>query len=511
MMWTRYCTPGQQYDIGGVVDMNVPRNQTSPMGIAIRQRVRANVLLIGCGPHAKRIYLQALAASEWASLKAVVELESKRPQTMATIGKMFNGVEFVFTQQSGNRSDLPEELRHELALIVHRGQINSVIVATEPLSHMSYALWAQSCGLHVLIDKPISTYEDVATPPAQAAKLMADYELLSARRDPAKAFIVNTQRRYHPGFQYVFEEVTAVAREYGVPVTAMQSTHSDGQWRLPAEIVTQDYHPYNSGYGKVSHSGYHILDVMSNFIDRSFSASGKSFDEVGAFAAFITPEGLIHQQNRKDHLAIFGERYGQLNPLTDDELKLRYTGYGEVDASALITLFNSRTPVSNLTVNLLHNSFSRRNWLHPGKDLYKGNGRVKHEYHSIQQGPFQNIQIHSYQAHDKHDGEQPADHREIGGNNHFDVHVFRNAGVLGGEPLRTLSSGDFHFTPAGGGTGLMIEQVKHQVVHEFVSIVRGERAPDTSESDLATHRLSVQLMSLTYQAGATRRELRCAR
>jgi len=35
------------------------------------------------------------------------------------------------------------------------------------------------------------------------------------------------------------------------------------------------------------------------------------------------------------------------------------------------------------------------------EDLYKSNGRVKHEYHNIQQGPFQNIQVHSYQKEDK--------------------------------------------------------------------------------------------------------------
>ena len=35
--------------------------------------------------------------------------------------------------------------------------------------------------------------------------------------------------------------------------------------------------------------------------------------------------------------------------------------------------------VTTATLNLMQNSFSRRGWFAPRRDLYKGNGRVRHE------------------------------------------------------------------------------------------------------------------------------------
>lgn len=73
-----------------------------------------------------------------------------------------------------------------------------------------------------------------------------------------------------------------------------------------------------------------------------------------------------------------------------------------MDLSTIVTLKKDNVAIGNITINLLHNGFARRTWLNPGDDLYKGNGRVKHEHYSIQQDSFQNIQIHSYQSKDKH-------------------------------------------------------------------------------------------------------------
>ena len=66
----------------------------------------------------------------------------------------------------------------------------------------------------------------------------------------------------------------------------------------------------------------------------------------------------------------------------------------EVDANSIISLSVNGIPVTNITLNLMHNGFSRRSWLNSNmKDLYKGNGRVRHEYHNIEQGCLQNKNI----------------------------------------------------------------------------------------------------------------------
>ena len=469
-----------------------------------------NIMLVGCGPHARRVYLPALnnLKSQYnIHLKTVVELKNQAEATKAAANGAFDDVEFIFTQRFKNSLNLPSALEKQLNNAIQKHDINGIIIATEPLAHMQYALWAMGKGLHILMDKPISTRKGVASSPSKAGKLAADFAMLVAKRDPAKAFIINAQRRYHPGFQYALERIDAVAREYHIPITAMQSTHCDGQWRLPKEVLTQDYHPY-IGYGKVSHSGYHLIDVISRFVQSSFASSGKSFDKLGVYSSFVRSTGLLSQQTREDYLRVFGEKYSQVNELSDQQLAEQYNraGEAEVDSSSVITLFNKGHATANLSLNLMHNGFARRNWLLPGDDLYKGNGRVKHEYHNIEQGPYQNIQIHSYQANDKHELNSEDDY-SLGGNNHFDIYIFRNSGILGGDPLEVISSKDLARQMDHDSSKLLIEQVKHRVVQEFIEVMLGEREPTDSQSDLATHELSVNLMSLIYKSGIKRKEV----
>jgi len=373
---------------------------------------------------------------------------------------------------------------------------------------MPYALWALEKNMHILMDKPISTHKNVSNSTQEAKKIMRDFDLLCSNRNSTRAFVINAQRRYHPGFQYVLGEINTVSSKYHIPITSMQSSHCDGQWRLPKEVITQTYHPY-IGYGKVSHSGYHLIDVIGQFIQNSFKCAGKDFDHFSVYSSFIKPTGLLEQQTRADYLRVFGKDYKKVNEFSDTQLARLYKklGEGEVDSTSVITLFKRGVALSNITLNLMHNGFARRHWLLPGTDLYKGNGRVKHEYYNIQQGPYQNIQIHSYQANDKHDTSTVLDY-ELGGNNHFDVYIFRNSGIIGGKPLTVIRNKDFAVEMQYNNDTLIVEQVKYSVVQEFLEIVIGQRNPTCVESDLATHALSAKLMSLIYRAGIKRKEIK---
>ena len=465
----------------------------------------ARVMMIGCGPHARRIYLPALRDLDSVELAAVVELDSTARETLEKVEQYFANPQFVFTEPFAPAHVMPGELRDRLDHLVAMLDINGVIITTEPLSHMAYSAWASAKGLHLLMDKPISLYEDISHSPASARQLLSDYSELARLRDGGKAFIVNAQRRYHPGFEVVKEAVEEISGKYGIPITSMQNAHCDGQWRLPYEIVTQDYHPYNRGYGKLAHSGYHIVDVAAWLLSSSFSAARKTFDGISAFTKFIFPDALLHQQNRDDYLRVFGSEYETVNPYTDAELQTEYAGYGEVDMSSVIGIQSGGTDIAGLTINLSHNGFSRRNWILPGEDLYKGNGRVKHEYHNIEQGPYQNVQIHSYQSSDRHEtleGMGPAG-QALGENNHFDIYIFRNSGVTGGKPLEVIRSGDFRKVGREAASGLVTESVKHRVVQEFAEAIIGQRPVQETASDLSSHALTSALMSAIYEAGTT--------
>lgn len=116
--------------------------------------------------------------------------------------------------------------------------------------------------------------------------------------------------------------------------------------------------------------------------------------------------------------------------------------YGEIDAAIQISFIQDNQTTTLAPVNLQHNGFTRRSWIEPGLDLYKGIGRVKHEFHEIKSASFQPVVIDSRQANDKHDRSKPST-ATIGTDNHFKVHVFRSPDLLGeSQPLTTYSVKD---------------------------------------------------------------------
>jgi len=323
-----------------------------------------------------------------------------------------------------------------------------------------------------------------------------------------RAFIINAQRRFLPQFEIIQNRINEVAKKYGMPVTSMQSTHSDGQWRLPNEVLTLKYHPL-LGWGKVSHSGYHFIDMASKIVKDSFLVAGKQFDELTVYSKFVRPSGVLMQQSQEDLLKIFGEEYLKLDSRTDEELLELYklNNEAEVDATSLINLTYKGIPITNITLNLIHNGFSRRSWMLPNmKDLYKGNGRVRHEYHNIQQGCLQNIQIHSYQSNDNHDTNTEKDFF-VGGNNHYDIYIYKNIGILGGEPLEIITAKDIAEKYSLNKEKVMNELARHEAVRQFLEVIIGKKTANEAKSNLTEHDLSVQLMSMIYESGVSENEV----
>lgn len=457
-----------------------------------------NIMLIGCGPHAKRVYVPKLKEIEsefGIKLKAIVELKEKQEDILTFASKYFDNVNYIFVDKFEEKfkQSLPDELENRLNSIIAEENINSVIIATDPLNHMQYALWALKHNLHILMDKPISTYDNISNNVEQAEQLKRDYELLVENYSGDKAFIVNAQRRFLPQFQIVQDFVNEIASKYGMPITSMQSTHSDGQWRLPDEVLKLKYHPL-LGWGKVSHSGYHFIDMASKMVKDSFKEANKNFDEISVFSKFIRPSGVLLQQNQRDLEKIFGDKYKQIDSRTDEELLKIYKekNEAEVDANSIISLSYNGIPVTNITLNLMHNGFSRRSWLNSNmKDLYKGNGRVRHEYHNIEQGCLQNIQIHSYQSKDKHDTNNESDF-EIGGNNHYDIYVFKNSEIIGGQTLQIIRGKDIAERYSLDKTRVMNELARHEALKQFLEVIVGKRKAKETKSNILDHKMSVE-------------------
>jgi len=263
----------------------------------------------------------------------------------------------------------------------------------------------------------------------KAAKLIKNYKniaklyIRAKKLNPNLIFSIITQRRYHPAYDYIKREVTEVFRKTNCPVTHSYFYHSDGQWRLPKELLLEQYHGYNRGIGKCSHSGYHFFDLLAQIMKTQ--TNNKKPDYVSVESSFVRPNDLLEQLTLDDYNLIFKDfpRYNK------EKLKAKMKKYGEVDASIHFNFIKNGQKISFSDMNLVHNGFSNRSWLNPKEDLYKGNGRLRHEHHIITQGPFQSIHYHSYQS-DETNNKKLNSSENSGGELHFEVHIYRNKKIL---------------------------------------------------------------------------------
>jgi predicted dehydrogenase len=480
-----------------------------------------NLLVIGIGPHSKRVYLPAikkLSSKHKVKIVYGLELLEKKNHVSEFLEKNNYSFPVLYIKGFDKNRSLPTSLKNKLNKLVSDEKIDGVIIATEPMVHKQYALWALQQGLNILMDKPITVRKDVVSDLKQAKGIEKDFLLLENKylelqKKKETIFSVNVQRRYHFGIIKVLDLIKEITEKYNVPVTSIQSTHADGQWYFPIEILERKYHSLNDGYGKCSHSGYHFFDLVTQ-IYKAGSVEGKNGDNAEIYSSFIQPDGWLSNISEKDYISYFGNEYKKYSKnINQKEFKQFFKNYGELDALSSIRINKEETAVCNISINLLHNSFSQRTWLEQGEDLYKGNGRVKQEHHIIQQGPFQSIHIHAYQEKDDHSVTTTDDYK-IGGANHFEIHVFRNLGAFSNKKTDTINRQSFKIYDLKEINGsrylddsqLTHEFVKQHVVEEFIEFIEGKRNKNSLISNIDSHNLSVKIMSSIYQSHIKRAE-----
>ncbi len=393
-----------------------------------------NIMLIGCGPHAKRIYVPLLKKyKDRVILKCVVDITEKEEELISFLQSL-NCRTYFIEKKHLTFHKLHPFVEKQLDGFVNKYDLKGVIISTEPLTHVMYSKWALKNNLSILMDKPVSTYRDVSTKAAFARRILQDYDDLAKVYKPKTtiSFSLMSQRRFHPAFKKIKYLIEDCYKKTNCPITSIQSFHCDGQWRMPTEIVEQVYHPYCQGYGQCSHSGYHFFDIVPFLIDSSYSKD-KLYDEVTAYSTVVRPLDFLQQINLKYYEKLFGKKvFNTYNKYSHREYEKLMKPFGEIDAFTNLEFKNKNRTITLASINLAHNGFAQRNWVTAkGKDLYKGNGRVRQETHILQQGPFQSVHYHSYQSKEVNPHENRGLYN-VGGEYHLDIYVFRNAKMIGG-------------------------------------------------------------------------------
>lgn len=481
-----------------------------------------NILLIGCGYHSRRIYIPHLLTQNNAKLSAIVDLASQQKIIEDfLVDKLISGVKICYTDNTEISDNLSDIEVSNLNKIVEECNINAVIISTEPLAHFKYAKWALEKRLHILMDKPITTEFNVSTDKAKADKIYTDYLFLKKLYEKQLksgnlTFILGAQRRHHEGFKKTKDLIREISDRTNCPVTSIQAFHSDGQWRFPKEIIEQSYHPYNQGYGKMSHSGYHSLDTAIWFAQSSILDKEKKYDNFEVYSQIVRPVDFMLQLKPDDYLHLFPEiSHDELLSSFDFKKMMNEGGAssvtGEIDAHTLIALRHGDLTITNIGSHAIHNGFSQRNWISvKGRDLYKGNGRVRHESYTIEQGPFQCIIVNSFQSHEifKSDINPSA----VGGEYHYDIHIFRNSTLfpdLKSYELITMNDigakVDLHYSRGHQ------EEARRNCLEEFISTIEKNAHPDEQTSNFLDHELSTKILCAVYQSVSSNSEDRIVR
>ncbi len=466
-----------------------------------------NFLVVGVGPHARRSHLPALAAGQSAGLVGTVCGVDLLGATDVLVPYDADdgprSVPVTLIEPFDSRVPaLPGAVRRTLDTVVERRGIDAVVVSTEPAYHMVYVRWALERGLSVLLDKPLSVHAGCSVNPEKAEAILTDFDVLlecyrkARRRFPQIMVSVQSQRRYHPAFWRMRQYIAEVTAETNCPVTSIQSFHSDGQWRLPDELLDISYHGFNQGHGKAAHSGYHFFDIAP-WLLQAGETNGKHLDAVDIHAHVSRPADFLAQLGVQDHERLF-PGFAARNPYTDGELRAATRLFGEVDAFISMAYKSSGRTMTLGTINLVHNGFSQRGTLTPAHaSLYKGNGRVRHESHIIMQGPFQALHFHSLQT--LHDGTPSTDPYAPGRERHVQVQVFRNSAFHPG--WIKYDSLNFGTLTAASDSQVALptqESSRRRATWEFLEYLAGRRTRDAMSSELTSHRRGATLMAGAY-------------
>ena len=467
-----------------------------------------NILLIGFGPHARRIYYPIIKNEEKslnAKIVYAVDLQSQKQIIEEYLQKRSEIIPIYYIKNKYKKI-LNNKTVSALNKVIQEYKIDGVIISTEPLSHVLYADWALSKGLHILMDKPISSVINSSTSEKAAEKIFNDYKYLKVSYLKAKKrygdviFSLMAQRRYHPAFQKMKNLIQEVFQQTNCPITSMQSFHSDGQWRLPSEIIDIEYHSYNDGYGKCSHTGYHALDIVPWLIDGA-EAPDKKINNVDIFTNFIRPKDFISELNLKDYKKIF-PNFTKYNIYKEKEFRNITKNYGEIDAFNSFAFKHNEDTITLGSLNFNHNGFSQRGWLKPKADLYKGNGRVRHESYYIEQGPFQAISFISYQS-TEINSKKKNKLFDIGGEYNLDIHVFRNNNLFPKwKNYQKFSIKDLDRNIIKGYSRGHQEDARRKCIVEFMDLIRKKNIK--SISDYLDHERGTILLANVYKSAARR-------
>ena len=449
--------------------------------------MKKNIMLVGLGPHSKRIYMNYFKNHNIIP-SIIVDLESNKESVknyLATNG-FGNTIIWTLPDEYKDYENLPAQEYNSLLQLCRENEINYIISSTEPKAHNMYLQFALKNNINILSDKPITVVKGMDKL-KNIKKVKKQYEeLLELYQNSNCKCNIMCQRQYHRGYIFIKKLLAEIISQYNIPITYIDIYHCDGNWEMPHDLDKEN-HPYKYGYGKLYHSGYHFIDLLAELIKlNNLTDKNKHITKGKMYGDIFTPNDEKVVFNSNDYKSIFdlkeiNEPYSTLN-------EKDYSTYGEKNFYGNIGFYNScNSLITTANINLLHYGFSRRGWF-KSRDYYKKNGRIRHERINIQVGPLLNIQVHSYQSKEIKDRTNSINETLTGGLEHFDIDIYRNVDIIGGVPFQRIQLRDLYGDELGKENFIGFNEFSRE---EFVNSFLNN---NSGKSDLKDQALGMEIL-----------------
>lgn len=446
-----------------------------------------NVMMIGWGPHATRTYSKFFLKYKFEP-RIFVDLDSQKERVQEELKKFgFNTLVFTIPDSERDKEKMSSNICLMFDKLCSTYEITHVIVASEPKSHYAYMDYFVDKEVHMLVEKPIVAPPEFYTL-EDAAKARDQYYDILGRQNPKYQCKVMCQRKMNKGYMKVLDLAEQIVKQYNIPVTRVYVSHCDGNWIMPHDLFYEN-HPYKYGYGKLFHSGYHFVDLFADIVKVNGNLSRDKVPSTVKVNSHFQLEVDDVQVYRPDEVVAIFKQMGQEIPEFYDEkaLPTDYSLFGEKAIASQFCFSNGNGKtmcLGNLYISQL--GFSRRAWIKPHEDHYKNNGRVRHETVDIELGPFMDIQVHSYQS--KEIKDRANDESIVGGLDHFDIYIFRNSEMIGGNPFEVITSETLMSDNKDGNIRGLNEDSREEFIFNFFSKTHSEKG------ELKDHRLAIEIL-----------------
>ena len=446
-----------------------------------------NIMLVGLGPHSKRIYINYLKNHNL-DLKILIDLSSN----YENVCKYLHNLGFTNTKvwclpdKYKDEERLPKKYEKQLQKICQDNNITHIISSTEPKAHNMYLNFALDNNINILSDKPITVVKGMDELENIKKVRQQYYNLLKKYNKSKCSCKIMCQRQYHHGYNYIKTILKEIVTKYNIPITYIDIYHCDGAWEMPHDL-NKENHPYKYGYGKLYHSGYHFIDLLAELLKiNNLTTSDKQIKKGLIYGNSFTPNDELVVFNKKDYKNIFSN--DNLDDIYETLDKINFNNYGEKNFYGQLNFTDeSNHLITTATLNLLHYGFSRRGW-YRSRDYYKKNGRIRHERINIQVGPLLNIQVHSYQSKEIKERTNTPSEIATGGLEHFDIDIYRNSDIIGGKPYERVRLYDIYGKEISNGNFIGYnEYSREECISAFLN-------GNDAIGDLSEHALAIEIL-----------------